>query len=142
MRLWQSQKLFPSSFTSYLLPGRRANENWKSKLLVYRTPELKNLWHQQQLESNTTGKCRAPPARHHWLGEEHFKEFFMGFQRFKSLALLLWSLEDFSSMIQIWMKNGVKKTPLIKRFTMYAHYQRENSIKRLLPKKGQVSYSV
>ena len=57
------------------------------------------------------------PSRHHWLGsEEHFKEFFMGFQRFKSLALK-WSLEDFSTMIQIWMKNGVKKTPLIKRFT-------------------------
>ena len=84
-----------------------------------------------------------PYSRHHWLGsEEHFKEFFMGFQRFKSLALK-WSLEDFSTMIQIWMKNGVKKTPLIKRFTTMPIIRAERKLNKTFtsPKKGQVSFT-
>ena len=120
-RLWQSQKLFPSSFTSYLLPGRRANENWKSKLLVYRTPELKNLWqHQQQLESNTTGKCRAPLTSSLTGSEEHFKEFFMGFQRFKSLALQFRGLLDHDTNLD---EKWCQENALNKTFYNYAHYQ-------------------
>ena len=80
------------------------------------------------------------PSRHHWLGsEEHFKEFFMGFQRFKSLALK-WSLEDFSTMIQIWMKNGVKKTPLIKRFTTMPIIRAERKLNKTFTSQKRVKF--
>ena len=58
---------------------------------------------------------------------------------FNGLNLWLWGLlKHDTNLDEKWcQENALNKT-----FYNYAHYQRENSIKRLLPKKGQVSYSV
>ena len=56
------------------------------------------------------------------------------------LCSLKWSLEDFSTMIQIWMKNGVKKTPLIKRFTTMPIIRAERKLNKTFTSQKRVKF--